>query len=100
MVIRMRIYKTKERLSSSDQVFYHKVKPVHEKHGAIFVGRYLDQNGQYVVLWKYNTEEEMLRIQQAVANDPETIENKEVRQKSGLHSVPFEEFILKSTDPA
>jgi hypothetical protein len=100
MVVRMRIYKTVDRQPSSDRIFYDLVKPVHEKHGAMFMGRYIDQNGQYVVLWQYNSEEEMVRIQQAVANDPETIANKEIRQQSGLHAVPFDEFILKATAPA
>jgi hypothetical protein len=99
MVVRMRIYKTVDRQPSSDLIFYDLVKPVHEKHGARFMGRYLDQNGQYVVLWQYSSEEEMVSIQQAVANDPETIATKEIRQKSGLHGVPFDEFMLKSTDP-
>ena len=99
MVVRMRIYETNKRIESSDRVFYELVKPIHERYGAQFLGRYLDQKGRYVVLWQYENENELARIQQAVATDPESIANKQIRLNSGLHGIPFQEFILQSTDP-
>jgi hypothetical protein len=99
MVIRMRIYQTQGPNSDADLIFYETVKPIHEKHGAHFVGRYLDEKGRHVVMWSYESKEEMRRIQRAVANDPETIRNRELRLIKGLHAVDFEEFALISTDP-
>jgi len=98
MVIRMRIYQTQGPNPDADLIFYESVKPIHEKHGAFFVGRYLDDKGRHVVMWSYENEEEMRRIQRAVANDRETIKNREMRLRSGLHAVEFEEFVLTSTD--
>jgi hypothetical protein len=98
MVIRMRIYQTQGPNPDADLIFYGTVKPIHEKHGAHFVGRYLDDKGRHVVMWSYENEEEMRRIQRAVANDRETIKNREMRLRSGLHAVEFEEFVLISTD--
>jgi hypothetical protein len=99
MVIRMRIYKTEGRMEESDAIFYNLVKPVHEKYGARFIGRYINQLGQYIVLWEYQSEEQMVKIQYEVSNDPATIATKDIRRRSGLHAVEFDEFILKSTDP-
>jgi hypothetical protein len=98
MVIRMRIYQTQGPNPDADLIFYGTVKPIHEKHGAHFVGRYLDNKGRHVVMWSYENEEEMHRIQQDVVNDPETIRNREMRLRSGLHAIDFEEFVLTSTD--
>lgn len=98
MVARMRIYYSNGPISESDQIFYEQVKPVHEKHGAKFIGRYINEQGNYIVLWEYESELEMSRIQEAVANDPETLATKDIRLKSGLHAVPFKEYLLKSTD--
>lgn len=99
MVVRMRIYKTTERRPESDQVFYDLVKPVHEKYGAAFLGRFLDQKGQYVVLWAYPSYELLHSIQTRVAEDEESIKNAPIRKQAGLHGVEFEEFILESTGP-
>jgi hypothetical protein len=48
------------------------------------------------VMWEYESKEELHRIQNLVANDPQTIFNKESRLKSGLHAVEFDEYILES----
>jgi hypothetical protein len=98
MVIRMRIYRTESRSHEADHVFYELVKPIHEKYGARFLGRYVDKTGKYVVMWAYTSEVELQRIQQCVANDPETIKNSVVRIQSGLHGVDFDEYIMTSTD--
>jgi hypothetical protein len=99
MVIRMRIYQTNGPDRVADDVFYRLVKPVHERHGACFMGRYIDMKGRHVVMWSYNDREDMAAIQERVANDEETIRSRPIRLKSGLHGVPFEEFIMESTDP-
>jgi L-rhamnose mutarotase len=96
MVIRLRIYHTREQNKDADKVFYELVKPVHEKHGARFIGRYMDETGKHFVMWEYESKEELHRIQNLVANDPQTIFNKESRLKSGLHAVEFDEYILES----
>jgi hypothetical protein len=99
MVIRMRIYQTGGPDPAADDVFYRLVKPVHERHGANFLGRYVDRKGRHVVIWSYPDLEVMEAIQERVANDEETIRNKSVRLHSGLHGIPFEEYIMESTDP-
>jgi hypothetical protein len=95
----MRIYETKVRLPESDQVFYDLVKPVHEKYGATFLGRFIDQKGRYIVLWAYPSYELLHSIQTLVSEDEETIKNAPIRKQAGLHGVDFEEFILESTGP-
>lgn len=98
MVIRLRIYSSEEaNHEEADEIFYNYVKPVHQRHGAVFKGRYRDKNGKIVVMWEYESEEELHRIQQSVAKDPETIRNRELRLTKGLHGVSFDEMILKST---
>jgi hypothetical protein len=99
MVIRMRIYDKTGPNPSATQIFFEKVKPVHERHGATFVGRFIDEKGRHVVMWSYPDRETMFDIQQRVENDEETIRNRELRISSGLHGVPFEEFLLDPTQP-
>ena len=97
MVIRMRIYNTKGGNPEADEVFYTLVKPVHERYGARFLGRYMDKKGRHVVMWGYSSEEDMKKIQLLVAEDPETLKNKDVRLNQGLHGTEFEELILYPT---
>lgn len=98
MVVRLRIYNAENaNHAEADHIFYNFVKPVHQKHGAIFKGRYRDRSGKIVVMWEYKSEDELKRIQQNVANDPETLRNKKLRLTKGLHGVSFDEMILKST---
>ncbi len=98
-MIRLRIYHSEMAdHDESDQIFYSLVKPVHEKHGALFRGRYRDASGKVFVLWEYENENELKRIQKVVADDPESQKNKTLRQKRGLHGIPFDEYILKSTN--
>lgn len=99
MVIRMRIYETAGPNPSATHIFFEKVKPVHERHGATFVGRYIDEKGRHVVMWSYPDRASMADIQQRVEQDDETIRNRAVRMSSGLHGVSFEEFILEPTTP-
>lgn len=99
MVIRMRIYDTTGPNPSATQIFFEKVKPVHERHGATFVGRFIDEKGRHVVMWSYPDCAAMFDIQQRVEKDEETIRNRELRISSGLHGVPFEEFLLDPTQP-
>lgn len=100
MVVRMRRYASeKADHARADQIFYTQVKPIHERHGARFLGRYRDQSGRVVVLWAYPDEASLNQIQQAVAEDPETLASKAERQSSGLHGLPFEEWILYPTAP-
>jgi len=99
MVIRMRIYDTTGPNPSATQIFFEKVKPVHERHGATFVGRFIDEKGRHVVMWSYPDRAAMFDIQQRVEKDEETIRNRELRISSGLHGVPFEEFLLDPTQP-
>lgn len=100
MVIRMRIYDSQNAdHSQADAIFYQWVKPVHERHGAEFVGRYRDAEGRVVVLWRYASEAELRRIQSAVAADPETLQHREQRLAAGLHGLDFTEYLLYSTDP-
>jgi hypothetical protein len=100
MVIRMRIYASQQAdHSQADAIFYRYVKPVHERHGAEFVGRYRDAEGRVVVLWRYASETELKRIQSAVAADPETLQHREQRLATGLHGLDFTEYVLHSTDP-
>ena len=52
MIIRMRIYESQGvDHVAADRVFYDQVKPVHERHGATFVGRFRDQDERVVVMW-------------------------------------------------
>lgn len=99
-MIRMRIYEA-ERADhdAADRVFYELVKPVHERHGAEFIGRYRDENGRVIVLWSYPDEQVCRQIQKAVADDPETKGNAEIRRKSGLHAHRYTEYFLNSTEP-
>lgn len=97
MVIRMRIYNTNGENPEADHVFYTLVKPVHERHGARFLGRYMDKKGRHVVMWGYSSEDDMKEIQLRVAQDPETLKNKDVRLNQGLHGTEFEELILYPT---
>ena len=98
MVIRLRIYHAKDQdFAEADRVFYELVKPVHEKYGARFLGRYRDASGKHFVMWEYENKNELNRIQDLVAKDTETIRNRETRLASGFHAVPFEEFVLEST---
>jgi len=99
MVIRMRIYETNGPDPAASAVFFEKVKPVHERHGATFVGRYLDEKGRHVVMWSYPDRATMSEIQRRVEEDAETIRNRPLRMSAGLHGVPFEEFILEPTLP-
>ena len=93
MVIRMRIYASQNAdHRQADAIFYQWVKPVHERHGAEFLGR-------VVVLWRYASEAELRRIQSAVAADPETLQHRELRLAAGLHGLDFTEHLLYSTAP-
>ena len=99
MVVRLRIYHAKEQdFAAADKVFYELVKPVHEKHGAKFMGRYRDASGKHFVMWAYESKEELNRIQDLVARDPETLKNRETRLTAGFHAVPFDEYVLERTD--
>jgi hypothetical protein len=101
MIVRLRIYEAPGAdHGRADAVFYELVKPVHERHGARFLGRYRDAGGRVVVLWSYDSEEALRRIQQAVAQDPETLLNRERRLQEGLHGAAFTELILRPTGPA
>ncbi|MBF2055458.1 MAG: NIPSNAP family protein [Candidatus Sericytochromatia bacterium] len=101
MVVRMRIYASEQAdHARADQIFYQQVKPVHERHGARFLGRYRDDAGRVVVLWAYADADSLQAIQKAVAQDPETLASKAEREASGLHGLAFEEWILHPTDPA
>jgi hypothetical protein len=95
----MRIYDTTGPNPSATQIFFEKVKPVHERHGATFLGRFIDEKERHVVMWSYPDRETMFDIQQRVEKDEETIRNRELRISSGLHGVPFEEFLLDPTQP-
>lgn len=101
MIIRMRIYESQNAdHSSGDDVFYQQVKPVHERHGARFVGRYRDKAGRVIVMWSYPDEDTCRRIQAAVANDPATQESAAHRREAGLHGCEHTEFLLHSTEPS
>jgi len=100
MIIRMRVYESQVAdHEAADQVFYDQVKPVHERHGAIFVGRYRDQNERVVVMWSYADEAACLRIQKEVAADPVTRSSAAQRREAGLHACQHTEFLLRSTEP-
>ena len=97
----MRIYESEGAdHDSADRVFYELVKPVHERHGATFIGRYRDERNRVIVLWSYPDEARLRQIQADVAEDPETKRTESLRKASGLHDMQFMEFILRSTDPA
>lgn len=101
MIVRLRIYEAQAAdHARADAVFYELVKPVHERHGARFLGRYRDRDGRVVVLWAYDSEAALQRIQQAVAGDPDTVRNADRRLRDGLHGVACEEMILRPTGPA
>lgn len=99
MVIRMRIYETTGPNPSATHIFFEKVKPVHERHGATFMGRFIDEKGRHVVMWSYPDLKAMVDIQQRVEQDAETIRNRPLRMSAGLNGVSFEEFILHPTQP-
>jgi len=101
MIVRLRIYEAQDTdAERADTVFYELVKPVHERHGARFLGRYRDAGRRVVVLWAYDDEAALQRIQQAVADDPETLRHRERRLREGLHGAVFTEMILRPTGPA
>lgn len=98
MVIRLRIYESQDaNHEAADRVFYELVKPIHERHGAQFLGRYRDEEGRVIVMWSYFNADTCRRIQQAVADDPATIENAQRRREAGLHGKRYTEHILTST---
>ena len=97
MVIRMRIYATSALNPRATEVFFTKVKPVHERYGATFIGRYADEKGRVVVMWSYPDRATMVDVQRRVEEDQETISNQEIRRSAGLHGIPFEEFVLEPT---
>lgn len=100
MIVRLRIYEAQGAdAARADTVFYELVKPVHERHGARFLGRYRDADGRVVVLWAYDDEAALRRIQQAVADDPQTLRNRDRRLREGLHGAAFTEMILRPTGP-
>ncbi|HEY9839220.1 MAG TPA: hypothetical protein V6D23_02095, partial [Candidatus Obscuribacterales bacterium] len=84
--------------AAADEVFYALVKPVHERHGAEFAGRYRDAAGRVVVMWRYADEAELERIQAAVAADPDTLRHRQQRLSAGLHGLDFSEYVLYPTD--
>lgn len=73
-------------------IFYNLVKPVHEKHGAVFLGREVLPDESTVVRWIYSSERMMRQIQNDVQLDPETIYNKGKRKRAGLHGISFVEI--------
>ena len=96
----MRIYEAKGvDHSAADRVFYDLVKPIHEKHGAEFMGRYRDGSGRVIVLWFYADEQACRTIQRQVADDPETKANSKIRREAGLHGLSYTEYFLNSTEP-
>ena len=100
MITRIRIYESQGvDHESADRVFYDLVKPVHERHGAVFIGRYRDEYKRVIVLWSYPDEARLRQIQADVAADPETKRSGSRRKALGLYDVQFTEFILRSTDP-
>ncbi len=100
MFIRMRIYESQQaNHAAADDVFYRLVKPVHERHGARFLGRYRDREKRVVVMWAYTDEDSCQRIQAAVASDPETLASREARRADGLHACKHTEYRLESTEP-
>lgn len=99
MVVRMRIYESQNvDHAAADRVFYERVKPVHERYGAKFMGRYRDPENRVVVLWRYSSLIELKRIQEAVSKDPSSLKHKAERLKSGLHACDFKESFLFPTD--
>jgi hypothetical protein len=100
MIIRMRIYESQGvDHVAADRVFYDQVKPVHERHGATFVGRFRDQEERVVVMWSYTDEAACRRIQEAVAADPSIRSSAAQRREKGLHACQNKELFLRSTDP-
>lgn len=92
--VRLRVYQAQGRdHESAAAVFFHQVKPVHERHGALFLGREVHADGQTIARWLYPNEPSIHRIQAAVAEDPETLKNREVRINSGLHGVAHQEWV-------
>ena len=73
-------------------IFYNLVKPVHEKHGAVFLGREVLPDESTVVRWIYPSERMMRQIQSDVRLDPETTRNRGKRKQGGLHGVSFIEI--------
>ena len=100
MTYRLRVYESGDvDHQEADRIFYEQVRPVHERHGARFVGRWRDERKRVHVLWEYRDVDAMRSIQGAVANDPETLASAARRRAMGLHGLPFQEFSLESTDP-
>lgn len=92
--VRFRVYQSQGRNhEQAEEVFFNQVKPVHERHGALFLGREVLEDGQTIVRWLYPNEPSIQRIQSLVAKDEETRRHREVRMKFGLHGVPNQEWI-------
>ena len=92
--VRLRIYQAPGRdHESAEAVFFNQVKPVHERHGALFLGREVHADGQTIARWLYPNESSVARVQAAVAKDPETLKNRDVRMNSGLHGVAHQEWV-------
>lgn len=101
MIHRLRVYHpSPAELERSHAIFYEEVLPVHLEHGARFVGRWTTEDGRLVVLWEYDSHSECLRIQEAVARDPRTLDRGSRRTRDGLLQVEREEWLLTPTAPS
>lgn len=92
---RMRIYQSQGAdHESATRVFHELVQPVHEKYGAVFLSRDVLPTGETLVRWLYPSEEALLSIQEAVAQDPDTLKHRETRIRYGLHGMEHAEYRL------
>lgn len=97
----MRTYRADpDRLASSHRVFFEQVLPVHQKHGARFVGRWLGDDGRIVVIWEYDSRADCERIQKAVQHDPDSTATAELRRSAGLLGAASEEVLMAPTEPS
>ncbi|MEM1125862.1 MAG: NIPSNAP family protein [Bacteroidota bacterium] len=79
------------------RIFKAYVQPVHERHGAQLVGRWLTEDRRLVVIWAYPDEAACAQTLEAVRTDPVTRSTQAEREATGLASFEREEVFMTST---
>jgi hypothetical protein len=97
MFYRMRVYEPSRDDDRATRLFEEFVRPVHERHGAVLIGRWRTFEGRTVVIWKYDSEEDCRRVLAAAAVDPEIRDSQPLREAGGLAGVERQEWFMTST---
>ena len=96
-VFRMRIYDTHGvNIQTSTEIFTRLVYPVHTRYGAELVGRWLSDQNELVVIWKYPNRTAMKSILASISEDPELIKSEQERRSAGTRGNPYTECLMRT----